>query len=188
MSVEVEKAIALLNESETAQAGSPHQQIIQHTEKFAEAMLILREYVEEHPDSPELQRIENLRLSHTRKLLKELPSTVGYDAGHWWRFFACLLLSKKELDALKERESQIAMLYEDFISVYVNGLDDVCGLLEALDDGFLQRYCINLDVINELNRLTKERANREEDKMTNENEDELTKDLTEDMSDSEKLT
>lgn len=111
-SADVLAAVKLLEKSEQMDDA------VRRTEDFTRAIRMLDNHLQDRPDSPDKGYIKNVRLSHARKLLQDLPSTIRQDGGLWLRYFSCFSLVSDEVSRLKEEDAELKKVYEDFWSAF----------------------------------------------------------------------
>jgi len=112
---EVLKAIHLL---EVAEKSLDPQVIIY---KFEEGIDILKEYIEENPNvSDETKnRIINIKISHTRQLLKQLPKLKKIEIGDWFEYLRVLVTKvDNERKTILTKYPELKSSLKDFIAIW----------------------------------------------------------------------
>jgi hypothetical protein len=87
--------------------------------KFSEAVRLLNDYVEGEPDTPYKSFIQNLRLAHTRSLLRHLARVNKKDFSAWAEHvFAVLVTANTEAEALMSDHPDLKKEFDEFFEVW----------------------------------------------------------------------
>lgn len=111
---EIREAIALFEGWERA-ASDPAA-----ARRFTEALELLDDYLECEPETPHAAFIRNLKLSHTRSLLRQLARVGREDFGVWLEYAIAVA-------ALVEREARSVMAQHPELRKEVDAFLDVWG-------------------------------------------------------------
>ena len=87
---------------------------------FSEAVQMLDEYLEAEPDTPHRAFIQNLKLSHTRRLLQQLAQLDRRDFGLWLEYAVSAL-------AVVERETESVLAARPGLKADLEAFQKVWG-------------------------------------------------------------
>src|SRR3972149_1811038 len=110
---EIREAIALFESYER----SSHD--ITAAKKFTEAIRLLNDYLEDEPETLHKNFIQNLKLSNTRSLLRNLARVNKKDFSAWGEHvFAVLVTANEEAEALMAAHPDLNKDFDAFLDVW----------------------------------------------------------------------
>lgn len=109
---ELKEAVNLLKEFEKSDSHRIK------TRTFSDAIDLLRDYVEESPDSSHLDFIENIRTSYTRILLQQLNSISQIEIEDWYNYFAPVSKVQSEVTKILSENPILKDGFTNFISIW----------------------------------------------------------------------
>lgn len=110
---EIREAIGLLEGWEKS-AGDPAA-----ARSFTEALELLDDYLECEPDTPHRAFIRNLKLSHTRSLLRQLARVGREDFGVWLEYaLAVAVLIEREAKSVMAQHPELGQEVDAFLKVW----------------------------------------------------------------------
>ena len=114
---EIREAIELLESYEQTQASYAD------AKEFMLAIETLEDYLTDHPETPHRQFIQNLRFSHTRRMLQRLASVNKADAGASIDHIVMIVHTvKNEAEKLMELYPELRKDFDALISVWADPL------------------------------------------------------------------
>lgn len=110
---EIREAIALLEGWEKSAADPAA------ARSFTEALELLDEYLECEPGTPHRAFVQNLKLSHTRSLLRQLARVGREDFGVWLEYaLAVAVLVDREAKSLMAQHPELKKEVDGFLEVW----------------------------------------------------------------------
>jgi hypothetical protein len=100
---------------------------------FKDAINLLDEYVEENPNSPHINFVENIKTSHARILLEQLNNIRDIEIDDWFNYFILITQKlKSEVEKISSENPILKKGYQDFVAIW---RADVLEYLTKLENG-----------------------------------------------------
>ena len=100
--------------------------------RFTEAVQLLDDYLECEPDSPHKAFIQNLRLSNTRRLLRQLALVDRKDFSLWLEYALSVLAAvDKEAQSVMAANPQLRKDLDAFLNVWGDALTEALKRVQS---------------------------------------------------------
>jgi len=95
---------------------------IERVRDFEDGIKLLKEYLEDNPDSSHKNVIHNIKVTYTKKLLEELPSLYSLDMDIWFHYFLLVLSIATEIEETIAEYPNLEKNEEIFFSLWKDEL------------------------------------------------------------------
>jgi len=118
---EVKEAVDLLEEFEISDS------CVKSARCFKDGISMLSDYLEEYPDTPHTQYINNIKISYTRALLRKLKDCTEWD--DWIDILLATLEVRDEIEEILASDPLLRNEYDKFLALWKDELIEALKLI-----------------------------------------------------------